>query len=136
MNALLSSSPRYLAVSMFCMALNIVLLVTLDRIGVHYALAVIVSAVVLIPLSYALHLMITYRAEPRAASFARYAGAQMINTPMALALFFLIHDCAGLAMIWTAPAVTGLMFLYNIASSFWAIVSSAGAPRALKKAMK
>lgn len=119
--ALLASSPRYLAVSVTCMALNIVLLVALDRIGVHYGLAVIASALVLIPLSYALHLAITYRTQPRAGSFARYAAAQIVNTPVAVLLFFLIHDCAGVAMIWAAPAVTGLMFLYNITSSFWAI---------------
>ncbi|WBH15116.1 GtrA family protein [Sphingomonas radiodurans] len=121
MKALLSSSPRYLAVSVTCMTLNIALLVALDRVGVHYGLAVIASALVLIPLSYALHLAITYRTQPGAGSFARYAAAQIVNTPVAILLFFLIRDCAGVAMVWAAPAVIGLMFLYNITSSFWAI---------------
>lgn len=121
MNALLASSPRYLTVSIICVVLNMMLLVSLDQAGIHYTVAVLVSALVLIPTSYALHLAVTYRVAPRIGSFLRYAATQLVNTPAAIVLFFLIRDRAGLPMIWAAPTVTALMFLYNITSSFWAI---------------
>jgi putative flippase GtrA len=120
-NALLASSPRYLTVSIICVVLNMMLLVSLDQAGIHYTVAVLVSALVLIPTSYALHLVVTYRVAPRIGSFLRYAATQLVNTPAAIVLFFLIRDRAGLPMIWAAPTVTALMFLYNITSSFWAI---------------
>lgn len=132
MNALVASSPRYLAVSAACVAFNTLLLIALDRAGVHYAPAVVISALVLIPLSYALHLTVTYRVAPGAARLARYAAAQIVNTPIALVLFFLIHDRAGLPMAWAAPAVMALMFLYNLTSSYWAIARRAPSRAARK----
>jgi putative flippase GtrA len=88
----------------------------------HYAFATIVSGLVLIPLSYTLHVRFTYRVAGGVQSFVRYASAQSVNTPVALVLFFLIRDLASVPMVGAAPAVIGLMFLYNFASSFWAIV--------------
>lgn len=122
MNRLIASSPRYLAVSVLCMVLNAVLLIALDRAGVHYVISVLVSAAVLIPLSYAIHVVWTYRVEGGGRSFGRYSATQIVNTPIALFLFFIIHDRLALAMEWAAPIVIALMFLYNFLSSFWAIV--------------
>lgn len=121
MSRLLASSPRYLAVSALCMALNAALLIELDRLGVHYAVSVLVSAAALIPSSYALHVFWTYRMTGRETRFRRYFATQIVNTPIALLLLFVIHDRLGIAMIWAAPVVIFLMFLYNFLSSFWAI---------------
>ncbi|WP_296220392.1 GtrA family protein [uncultured Sphingomonas sp.] len=129
LHGLFASSPRYLAVSGFCVALNVALLVALDRLGLHYTVAVIAAALVLIPTSYALHLALTYRVASGADTFLRYAGAQLINVPAGMLLFFLLRDCAGLPMVWAAPVVTGLMFLYNLTSSFWAIAMRRPATR-------
>jgi putative flippase GtrA len=98
------------------------LLIALDHAGLHYVFATIISGFVLIPLSYALHVRITYRVVEKRDSFVRYAAAQAVNTPVALVLFFFIRGRADVPMVWAAPAVMGLMFLYNITSSFWAIV--------------
>ena len=125
---LLSSSPRYLLVGIACAIFNTMLLILLDKLGAHYVLATILSGLVMIPLSYALHLRVTYRVVAGRGSFARYVAAQTVNTPVALLLFFLIHDSANVAMIWAAPAVMGLMFLYNVTSSFWAIALRAAQP--------
>jgi putative flippase GtrA len=116
-----ASAPRYLVVSGGCVVLNTLLLIGLDEAGVHYALGVVLSALVLIPLSYVLHLTVTYRTQGGLGSFGRYAAAQIVNTPVALVLMFLIHGQAGLPMTVAAPAVIGLMFLYNLTTSFWAI---------------
>jgi putative flippase GtrA len=120
--ALLASGPRYVAIAAICVVLNNLLLIGLDAIGVHYVLTVITSAILLIPLSYWLHVRFTYRLEGGQHSFWRYAGVQIVNTPVALLLFFLIHDLGGVPMALAAPLITVLMFLYNFGGSFWAIV--------------
>jgi len=106
------------------MALNVGLLIMADRLAVHYALAVLISAGLLIPLSFLLHLTWTYRVNGAATNFARYCGTQIVNTPIALFLFFILIDGLGLAMHRVAPIVTALMFLYNFLSSYWAIALS------------
>ena len=121
MKGLFASSPRYVVVSALCTALNISLFIALDRMAVHYWVAVLISAAILIPLSYSLHLAWTFRVDGRAGTFARYAGTQIINTPVALVLFFVLIDRLGLEMRWAAPLVTALMFFYNLLSSYWAI---------------
>jgi putative flippase GtrA len=112
--------------------LNSALLIALDRASIHYALAVIISAAVLIPLSYSLHLLFTYRVQRVPGSFVRYAATQLVNTPVAIVLLFVIHARAGLPMPLAAPLVIGLMFLYNLMSSFWAIALRASARPARK----
>ena len=129
MKAMFASGPRYLVIAATCVLLNNTFLIGLDALGVHYVITVIASAMLLIPLSYWLHLRFTYRLEGGQRSFWRYAGVQAVNTPAALALFFLIHDLAGLPMTAAAPLITVLMFLYNFSGSFWAIVFG-HAPRA------
>ena len=121
MNRLLAASPRYLLVSGLCMGLNVVLFIVLEALHVHYVISVAISAMVLIPLSYVLHRSFTYRVEGGRRSFLRYAGAQLVNSPIALVLFFLVHDRLALPMFWAAPLVIMLMFAYNFLSSFWAL---------------
>ena len=122
MRTLASTGPAYLAVSVACVVLNNAFLIAVDTLGVHYILNVIASALVMIPLSYVLHLNFTYKVSHEDRGFWRYALVQIVNTPAALALFFLIHDLGGLAMIWAAPIITVLMFIYNFVSSYWAVV--------------
>lgn len=128
MNRLLAASPPYLVVSALCMGLNVVLFIVLEASRVHYAITVAISAMLLIPLSYSLHRSFTYRVEGGLHSFLRYAGAQVVNSPIALVLFYLVHDRLALPMVWAAPLITALMFAYNFLSSFWAL-----APRVRKR---
>lgn len=121
MRRLWACTPRYLMVGAGCALFNAVLLIALDGAGIHYAPATAISGMVLIPLSYALHARVTYRVAKGSDSFLRYAATQAVNTPVALVLFYLVRDLAQIAMVWAAPAVIGLMFLYNLSSSYWAI---------------
>jgi putative flippase GtrA len=113
--------PRYIAVSLFCVLFNTILLISLDWAGLHYGASVLISAAVLIPLSYALHCTFTFAAEPGWRAFWRYAAAQIVNTPLAWLLFLLIHDWGALPMVFAAPLVIGLLFLWNFFTSGWAI---------------
>lgn len=123
--------PRYTAVSLFCVLFNNVLLIALDAGGVHYGAAVLISAAVMIPLSYTLQRLFTFAAEPGWAAFARYAAVQLVNTPIAWLLLLLIHDWGSLPMLFAAPLVTGLLFVWNFFTSGWAIAPRAAAKSSL-----
>jgi len=64
---------------------------------------------------------VTFAAPLRWSAFWRYALAMLPNVPLAFALLWLLRDWLGLAMYWAAPAVSGLMFLWNGIGSIWAL---------------
>ena len=122
-SARLPRSSMYVAVSAFCVLFNNVLLIWLDRVHVHYTLSVIISAAIMIPLSFFLHARFTYAVEPTAAAFWRYASVLICNTPAAWLLFLLIHNLGGVAMLYAAPIVTLILFVWNYILSGWAILT-------------
>lgn len=119
----LRRGPAYIAVSAACVLFNNALLIWLDRMSVHYTLSVLISAALMIPLSFVLHSRFTYAVERTSAAFCRYASVSIVNTPIAWVLFYIIHDQRGLAMAISAPVVTGILFLWNFAGSDWAIAA-------------
>lgn len=120
---LLSAIPGYMIVAVTCIALNNAILIGLDIAGVHYVVSSVIAALVIIPASYALHAALTYRIKPGKTTFWRYAGLQAVNTPATVCLLFLFYDLGGLPMIYAAPLLTGIMFVYNYFAGFWAIAS-------------
>lgn len=133
MNAsrLIRTTPAYLTVAVICVLLNNAILIGLDWAGVHYIISAFIAALIVIPASYALHISLTYRVDADAVSFWRYAALQSLNTPATIALLFLIHDLGGLQMIYAAPLLTIIMFLYNFLGGFWAISGRHAASRAI-----
>jgi putative flippase GtrA len=123
MFAKLRRSPIYVTVSVVCVLFNNVLLIWLDRLSVYYAVSVIISAAVMIPLSFVLHSRFTFAVEPSALSFWRYASVQIVNTPAAWLLLLIIHDKGGVPMIYAAPIVTFILFVWNFAGSGWAMLA-------------
>lgn len=123
MNGLIDSGPRYAAVGALFAFLNALMLIGFDLLGLHYALALLASALTLVPLSYWVHLQFTYGVAGGIDSFLRYCGTQLVSMPLSLVMLFLVHDLGGVPMAWAAWIVLGLMFLYNFLSSYWAIRS-------------
>lgn len=121
--ASLRTSSVYVAVSLFCVLFNNLLLIWLDYLSVHYTLSVLISAAIMIPLSFFLHARFTYAVEPTSGAFWRYASVLIWNTPAAWLLFLIIHDRGGLAMIYAAPVVTVILFVWNYLASAWAIIA-------------
>lgn len=128
MYALRIRGPRYLRVSVVCVVLNNLLLIGLDQWGVYYGLNLLISAAVMIPLSFALQVRVTFACEPTWRAFVRYAAILLVNTPAAFLLLAVIHDWGRLAMPYAAPAVTIIMFLWNFVGSHWALLARRSAP--------
>jgi putative flippase GtrA len=112
------------AIAIVCVLVNNVLLITLDWLSVRSAPSVLISAVVMIPLSFGLHARLTYAVQPTWAAFRRYAAVLIVNTPLAWLLLLAIHDLGKMPMIYAAPIVTLLLFLWNFSASTWALLTA------------
>ena len=112
----------YPFVAGFCALLHNVIIIGLDRVGVHYAIASVVSFFLVAASGYLLHCAITYRTSPALRSFVRYLGAMAFNLPLSIVALFLFHDLARLPMIIASPLATVALFVANYFLSTWAIV--------------
>ena len=126
----ISARPlRYAAVGAVCVAINNALLVGLDAAGIHYAVSVAISAAVMIPLGFALQAQFTFTAPATRAAFGRYAAVMIVNAPLAWLVLWVVHDRGALPMVYAAPVMTGLLFIWNYLASGWAITSRSATSR-------
>lgn len=113
---------RYLGVSLFCLLVNNALFIALDHMGLWFGWSVVISTIILTPLGFTLQSLATYDRELNWVAFRRYALAMAANPFLVFLLLWLIRDLANVPMIMAAPLVTGLMFVWNFATSNWAIL--------------
>jgi len=118
---------RYAVVAAGCAILHNVIIIGLDRLGVHYVFASLVSFVVVLSTGYLLHCSFTFTADRSLGSFLRYGGAMAANLPLSILGLFLFHDIAHLPMVIASPVATVALFVVNYFLSAWAIVG--GVPR-------
>ena len=118
----------YPAVAGLCALLHNAIVIGLDRIGVHYAIASTISFFAVAATGYLLHCAITFRTPPAVRSFIRYLGAMAFNLPLSIVALFLFHDVARLPMIIASPLATVALFVVNYFLSAWAIVGGRHEP--------
>jgi putative flippase GtrA len=115
-----SRSPRYLIVSVICAVVYNGIMIGLDRVGVHYALAQAASAAVLLPLGYVMQAHLTFSAQRSWRDFARYSAALITNYPVGVATLWLLCDVLRLDMVWASPISMVVLFVWNYVTSVWA----------------
>jgi len=118
----LASAPKYALVGAAFAVLNMLLIILLDRVGIHYVVSILIAAATLIPLSYWPHVRFTYQVNPGFGSFLRYIGTQLVNTPITIVLMFVATEWLGMPVSIATPAVLLTLFILNLFSSYWAIV--------------
>ena len=113
---------RALVVGLVCAITHNVIMIALDRVGLHYALSLVVSFVVVVVLGYRLHSGWTFRGTARTpATFGRYALVAGANYPASLAGMFVFVDLVGLSVPIASPIVTVLLFALNFVGNRWAL---------------
>lgn len=112
----------YPLVAGFCALLHNAIIIGMDRIGVHYAIASTISFFTVAASGYLLHCAITFRTRPGLRSFLRYLVAMSFNLPLSIVALFLFHDLARLPMVIASPVATIALFVVNYFLSAWAIV--------------
>ena len=128
MSAVARKGPRYLAVAVACVILNIVIMIALDSFGIHYVISSAISFVAVVLLGYALHLRITFEAEgARRHSLWRYTAAMAVNYPATIVLLFLLCDLAGFPIVLAVPIATIAMLAFNFFAVRWSLIERQGA---------
>jgi putative flippase GtrA len=119
--AILGRGPRYLAVSLFCVLVNNLILIGFDKIGIHYGYSILASMAVLIPMGYVMQAKLTFSTSLNMRSLRRYALALIFNGPLSYLLLWFLHVLLRIDMIFAAPICTVILFLWNYLISNWAI---------------
>lgn len=113
---------RYLVVGATCAVANNVLMIVGDWAGVHYAPMTLIATLLVIPLGYLLHSGFTFGERPSWPAFFRFASGIAVGFPISLATFALLCSGFRLPMVIAAPIATVILFVWNYASSRWAIL--------------
>jgi SAM-dependent methyltransferase len=116
------TSGRYLTVAVVCALLNNLILIGLDRFGVHYVVSSLISFVMVVSLGYSLHSWFTFRVRRGLFSFALYAIALAANYPLLVALLYLTVDLARLPIVIASPVATLILAGWNFFATRWALV--------------
>ena len=112
---------RFVTVGAACAGLHLLVMLGGDRLGLHYAVSLVASYVLVVATGYVLHLRITFREHASRAGFLRYGAVMAANYPLSLLLMFGFCDLAAIPVSWAAPATTVLLAAWNYLSSRWAV---------------
>lgn len=113
---------RFAIVGLVCAVLHNVIMIGLDRFGVHYVVASLLSFVACVAVGYALHTQYTFSVEPGLASLWRYTLAMAANLPLSVALLFVMVDVLAWPVPIAAPVATVALFAWNYIASRWALL--------------
>ena len=128
------TSARFLSVGLICAVAHNAIVIAASLAHIHYAVACLISYVVVVALGFALHARFTFEVPPTFAAFSRYAISMAANYPITLALLFLMSDVARWPVAIAAPVATVLLFVWNFASSRWAIADKPQSPPSASQA--
>jgi putative flippase GtrA len=120
-SAHLRRAPGYTAVSIFCALLHNGIMIGLDHLGVYYPLCLTASAAVLLPTGYVLQSRFTFDHAMSRRGFTRYSLALITNYPVSLVTLWVVFDRAHLPMLYAAPLSSAVLFVWNYATSHWAL---------------
>ena len=113
---------RALVVGLICASAHNAIMILGDWIGLHYALSLVFSFLIVVVLGYRLHSGWTFRQAVRTReSFGRYALIASANYPASLAGMFLFVDVLDFSVPLASPIVTVLLFGLNFAGNRWAL---------------
>lgn len=117
-----ATSARYLLVGATCAVINPIILIGLDRFGVHYVVSSLISFAVVVAVGYSLHSWFTFRVRRGPSTFALYALALAANYPAQILLLYLMVDLARLPIVIASSATTLILAGWNFFATRWALV--------------
>jgi putative flippase GtrA/SAM-dependent methyltransferase len=116
------TSGRYLAVGATCAVLNSLILIGLDRLGIHYVVSSLIAFVVVVSVGYSLHSWFTFRVRSGLSTFALYVVALAANYPLQVLTLYLLVDLLSLPIVVASPISTLALAGWNVFATRWALV--------------
>ena len=117
----MASTIRYTMVSGICLALNIMIITLLSAVGLHYAVATIISFCLICLIGFALHCQWTFSVERSIGSLIRYVAAMAMNLPLTILLIAVFHDFAKFTVGSSAIIATLILFVWNYVAVKWSM---------------
>jgi putative flippase GtrA len=105
-----------------CALLHNAVMIGADYAGLHYAISLMISFLLVGGVGYLLHVLYTFKGTLSAVGFVKYVIPMAANIPIALAGLFLLCDVAKLPVAVAAPMLTVFTFALNYMFSRWAIL--------------
>ena len=114
--------PRAFVVGLICATVHNAIMIGGDYAGLHYALSLVISFLIVVVLGYRLHSGWTFRSAERSrASFTRYVVIASANLPSSFVGMFVFVNLIGLSVPVASPIVTVLLFGMNFMGNRWAL---------------
>ena len=117
---------RYILVGAACAVLYNAVMILGERAGLGYVSSSIISLFVVIPTGYLLHAGFTFGSGRSWSAFFKFACSILAAFPISLLTVALLSSGAGLSMVIAAPIATLVMFVWNYATTHWAILGRFG----------
>lgn len=114
---------RYTVVGLLCALGNYGVLVTVDLLGGHYLLGMLLGFLLIAPPGYMLHSWFTFAEPLSLRAFVRFSGSLLASYPIATAIMVTLCSGLRLSVVTAVPVATAAMFLWNFAAAHWAILS-------------
>ncbi len=119
--------PRAFVVGLICAIVHNAIMIGGDYAGLHYALSLLISFLIVVVIGYRLHSGWTFRSAERSrATFTRYVVIASANLPSSLAGMFVFVNLIGLSVPVASPIVTVLLFGMNFMGNRWALKAGRG----------
>lgn len=112
---------RALIVGLACAVLHNIIMIAGDWAGLHYAVSLVFSFLIVVVVGYWLHSGWTFATSRSGSSFGRYTLIALANFPLSLAGMFVFVDLLQLSVPIASPIVTVLLFATNFAGNRWAL---------------
>ena len=112
---------RYLVGGVLCALVNNVILIVGDLFGAGYLELTFLTFGITGTVGYVFHSRVTFRQVVGWASYGAFMAGIAFGIPVALVILTVLHSLLGLPMWIAAPALTGLMLVYNYVNARLAI---------------
>ncbi|WP_081740622.1 GtrA family protein [Mesorhizobium sp. L2C066B000] len=120
---LLERGWRYIVVGAICAIAHNVIMITVDQLGRHYLLGIMISFLAVTPTGYALHSWFTFGKPLRFKAFARFAAGVAAAYPISVAMMVLLCSWLGLGVAIASPIATVALLIWNVVVAHLAILS-------------
>jgi len=109
-------------VGLVCALANYFVMLTVDFLGGHYLLGILVGFLVVTPLGYALHSWFTFSEPFSLRAFFRFAAAVIAAYPVATGMLVILCSGLKLSVAVAYPIAVAGMFAWNFLAAHWAIL--------------
>ena len=114
-------TTRYTLVGVLCAATYNAVMIFGSKVGANYISLIVLSYFIVTPIGYLLHARFTFGVSRSWRDFSRFASAVAASFPIVFIVMVVLVSGLHLAISVAAPTATGIMYLWNYASSHWAL---------------